>query len=102
MRIIAVDDEKLALDGCISAVKKAKPGIEVNGFQNGNAYFRVEAPRESYADGVFDESTNLVKFRNCCWFTNIDHGRRHEPLKLMTMAENLKHSKHKEIRRCKD
>lgn len=73
-----------------------------NGFQNGNAYFRVEAPRESYADGVFDESTNLVKFRNCCWFTNIDHGRRHQPLKLMTMAENFKHSKHKEIRGRKD
>ncbi|MBO4802712.1 MAG: adenine-specific methyltransferase EcoRI family protein [Bacteroidaceae bacterium] len=73
-----------------------------NGFQKGNAYFRVEAPRESYADGVFDESTNLVKFRNCCWFTNIDHGRRHQPLKLMTMAENFKHSKHKEIRGRKD
>nr|MCR5040297.1 adenine-specific methyltransferase EcoRI family protein [Bacteroidales bacterium] len=73
-----------------------------NGFQNGNAYFRVEVPRESYADGVFDESTNLVKFRNCCWFTNIDHGRRHQPLQLMTMSENLKHSKHKEIRGCKE
>ena len=73
-----------------------------NGFQKGNAYFRVEVPRESYADGVFDESTNLVKFRNCCWFTNIDHGRRHQPLKLMTMAENFKHSKHKEIRGRKD
>ncbi len=73
-----------------------------NGFQNGNAYFRVEAPRETYAEGVFDESTNLVKFRNCCWFTNIDHGRRHQPLKLMTMADNFKHSKHKEIRGRKD
>ena len=73
-----------------------------NGFQNGNAYFRVETPRESYAEGVFDESTNLVKFRNCCWFTNIEHGRRHQPLKLMTMAENFKHSKHKEIRGRKD
>ena len=73
-----------------------------NGFQNGNAYFRVEAPRVSYADGVFDESTNLVKFRNCCWYTNIDHGRRHQPLKLMTMAENYKHSKHKELRGRKD
>ncbi len=73
-----------------------------NGFQNGNAYFRVEAPRDSYADGVFDESTNLVKFRNCCWYTNIDHGRRHQPLQLMTMAENFKHSKHKEIRGRKD
>ena len=73
-----------------------------NGFQNGNAYFRVEAPRDSYAEGVYDESTSLVKFRNCCWFTNIDHGRRHQPLRLMTMAENFKHSKHKEIRGRKD
>lgn len=73
-----------------------------NGFQNGNAYFRIEIPRVSYADGVFDESTNLVKFRNCCWYTNIDHGRRHQPLKLMTMAENYKHSKHKELRGRKD
>jgi len=39
-----------------------------------------------------------VKFRNCCWFTNFDHGRRHQPLSLMTMADNLKFSKHKEIK----
>ncbi len=32
------------------------------------------------------------------WFTNIDHGRRHQPLPLMTMSENLKYSKHKEIK----
>ena len=69
-----------------------------NGFQNGNAYFRIDALRGIYADGVYDESTNLVKFRNCCWYTNIDHGRRHQPLQLMTMAENFKHSKHKELR----
>ena len=73
-----------------------------NGFQNGNAYFRVSAPRMGYADGVFDENTNLVKFRNCCWFTNIDHGRRHQPLKLMTMADNFKHSKHKDLRERKE
>ena len=72
-----------------------------NGFHNGNAFFRVEAPRGTYSSGVYDENTNLVKFRNCCWFTNIDHGRRHQPLKLMTMAENYKHSKHKEIRERK-
>jgi hypothetical protein len=28
------------------------------------------------------------------WFTNIEHGRRHQPLMLMTMAENKKFSKH--------
>ena len=32
------------------------------------------------------------------WFTNLDHGRRHRPLPLMAMEENLKYSKHKEIK----
>ena len=72
-----------------------------NGFQKGNAYFRVVNKRE-YSDGVYDAETGLVKFRNCCWYTNIDHGRRHRPLKLMTMTENFKHSKHKEIRERKE
>ena len=27
------------------------------------------------------------------WFTNLDHGRRHQPLKLMTTAENFKYNK---------
>ena len=33
-----------------------------------------------------------------CWYTNLDHGRRHQPLPLMSEAENVKFSKHKEIR----
>ncbi len=68
-----------------------------NGFHNGNAYFRPVGERE-YASGVKDDSTGLVKFRNCCWFTNLDHGRRHQPLLLMTMEENIMYSKHKDIR----
>ena len=68
-----------------------------NGFHNGNAYFRPVGERE-YASGVKDNSTGLVKFRNCCWFTNLDHGRRHQPLSLMTMEENIMYSKHKDIR----
>lgn len=32
------------------------------------------------------------------WFTNLDHGRRHLKLPLMTMDENLRFSKHKEIK----
>lgn len=69
------------------------------GFANGNAYFSipVDSGRE-FAAGVYDESTGLVKFRNVGWFTNLDHGRRHEDLPLMTMAENLKFSRHKEIK----
>jgi hypothetical protein len=32
------------------------------------------------------------------WYSNIDHGRRHQPLPLMTMQDNIKFSKHKEIK----
>ena len=37
------------------------------------------------------------KMGNTCWFTNIDHGRRHQPMYLMDIAGNLKHSNHKSI-----
>lgn len=40
---------------------------------------------------VYGRSTSI-------WLTNIDHGRRHQPLQLMTMADNLKFSSHKEVR----
>ena len=68
-----------------------------NGFKGGNAFFRVVEDRD-YALGVYDKTKGLVKFRNCCWFTNIDHGKRHQPLRLMTEAENIRFSKHKEIK----
>ena len=66
-------------------------------FPGGNAYFRPAIQNE-YAAGVYDETTNLVKFRNCIWLTNVDHGRRHAPLPLMTMEDNLRYSKHKELK----
>lgn len=44
---------------------------------------------------------DYTRLGNSCWFTNIDHGRRHRPLQLMTMEENFKHSKHKVIRENK-
>ncbi len=54
------------------------------GFHAGNAYFKIpnDAIKE-YANGVFNESTGLVKFRNCTWYTNIDHVKRHEELDLV-------------------
>lgn len=42
---------------------------------------------------------NKVKARaSGIWFTNIEHGKRHKPITLMTMDDNIKFSKHKEIR----
>ena len=55
--------------------------------------------------GVSSGSKTYVKLNgekqtmgNTCWFTNIDHGRRHQPLQLMTMSDNIKYSKHKEVK----
>lgn len=41
---------------------------------------------------------NYTRLGNSCWFTNIDHGRRHQELEMMTYADNLKFSKHKVVR----
>lgn len=42
------------------------------GFNAGNAYFAISnSDTGRFANGVFDEKTGLVKFRNCTWFTNL-------------------------------
>ena len=40
----------------------------------------------------------MIRVSGVVWFTNIEHGRRHTPLKLMTKAENIKYSKHKVVK----
>ena len=53
---------------------------------------------EARIDG---DGNRIVSTNNCLWLTNIEHGRRHQPLKLMTMEENIKYSKHKQIKDLK-
>ncbi len=48
--------------------------------------------------GEIREGRYYQKVVGVRWYTTIDHGRRHQPLPLMTMDENLKYSKHKEIK----
>jgi hypothetical protein len=101
---IVESDKQFVLIGNMNAItyKEVFPLIKSdrlwlgNGFQSGNAFFRPMSERD-YATGVYDDTTNLVKFRNVVWFTNLDHGRRHQPLALMTQADNKKFSKHKEV-----
>ena len=70
------------------AYKEIFPLIQDNkmwlgyGFQGGNAYFATPFPPESYARGVYDPETGLVKFRNVTWYTNLDISKRHEDLVL--------------------
>lgn len=67
---------------------------------SGDREFRVPASYPLTAAGfrVDDDGTKYIRVKGVRWFTNIDHGRRHEPLQLMTMADNNKFSKHKEVR----
>lgn len=82
-------------------IKEDKVWLGVTNFNKG-MYFQV--PDDFvYADSYkFERVQNGVKVNRVpgvCWYTNLDHGRRHQPLALMTMDDNLKFSKHKEIRR---
>ena len=54
-------------------------------FQSGNAYFYIPegVDTSQYAKGVYDPETRRVKFRNCCWYTNLDFRLRHEIMILV-------------------
>ena len=52
---------------------------------------RAKAARMGYVG-------SYTRLGNACWYTNVEHGRRHQPLGLMTAADNLRFSRHREIR----
>jgi len=58
----------------------------------------LEANQKFVRSKGFNPEDNFIKVPGVCWFTNLDHGRRHEPLQLMTMKDNIRYGKHKEIR----
>lgn len=71
-----------------------------NGMGRWISGFIVPASYDLYwSEARIDENWDrIVATNNCLWLTNIDHGKRHQPLPLMTMEDNLKYSKHKEIK----
>lgn len=48
---------------------------------------------EAAGCGVDDDGKKFIRFNCVRWFENIDHGLRHQPLLLDTMAHNLKFNK---------
>ena len=57
-----------------------------------------EYPLEAAGWRVDEKGNHFIRVIGVRWFTNLEHGRRHRPLRLMTMADNIKFSKHKEVR----
>ena len=66
----------------------------------GDREFMVPKTYATHSSSLrIDEKGNkFIRVPGVHWFTNIDHGRRHEPLPLMTMEDNILYSKHKEIK----
>ncbi len=67
---------------------------------SGDREFRVpdSYPLEAAGFRIDDNGKKYIRVKGVRWFTNIEHGRRHQPLSLMTKEDNLKFSKHKEVR----
>jgi hypothetical protein len=107
-------NKKFVIIGSMNAItyKEIFPLIKQNKMWLGNKtssqQMFLEAPKE-YTERVMANrpqgmwwriinGKTLIGIHTALWFTNLDHGRRHQPLPLMTMEENLKYSKHKEIK----
>jgi hypothetical protein len=102
-------NKKFIIIGNMNAItyKEVFPKIKENelwlGATNFNTgmYFKVPESFTYTETYKFERERNGEKVNRVpgvCWFTNLDHGRRHQPLPLMSIAENLKYSKHKEIK----
>lgn len=68
------------------------------GVNNGPKVYQAPVTYEQKNIYVGTDGKKYAKMGNTGWFTNLDHGRRHQPLPLMTTEDNLKFSKHKEIK----
>jgi hypothetical protein len=102
-------NKKFAVIGNMNAItyKETFPIIQRNemwlGATNFNVgmYFSVPpgfvyAPTYKFERTQNGQAVNRVP--GVCWYTSLEHGLRHQPISLMTMEDNLKYSKHKEVR----
>jgi len=73
-------------------VKDNKMWLGCTNFNVG-MFFEVPAHWKHFHHIDKETGRKIARVASSCWYTNLDHGRRHQPLSLMTMAENLKFSK---------
>ena len=67
---------------------------------SGDREFRVPStyPLNAASCREDEHGNRFIRVKGVRWFTNIDHGRRHKPLSLMPMSDNIRYSKHKEVK----
>lgn len=98
---------KFSIIGNVNAItyKTVFPLIKNNevwlgeSIHSGDREFKVPASYPLNAAGSRTDSygNKYIRVKGVRWFTNINHGRRHQPLSLMTKDDNFKFSKHDEV-----
>jgi len=101
-------NKKFLIIGNINAItyKEVFPLIKDNKIWLGTGMgrwisgFIVPESYELYgSEARIDEDGNrIIATNNCLWLTNLDHGKRHQPLPLMTMSDNIKFSTHNKVK----
>ena len=104
---LAEDGKKFLVIGNVQALtyKEIFPLVKANKvwlgatIHSGDREFRVPEHYPLAAAGyrVDEKGVKYIRVKGVRWYTNLDHGRRHQKLPLMTMEDNLRYSKHKEI-----
>jgi hypothetical protein len=102
-------NKQFLLIGNINAIKYKDlfPSIQENKIWLGTTNFNKGMYFKVPSDFIYSDTYKFEREHNgekvnrvpgVCWFTNLDHGRRHQPMPLMSMVDHLKFSKHKEIK----
>ena len=101
-------EKKFLIIGNMNAItyKEVFPLIKANkmwlgeSIHSGDREFGVpkEYPLNAAGWRIDENGNHYIRVKGVRWFTNLEHGRRHQPLQLMTMADNIKFSRHKELR----
>lgn len=101
-------NKKFVIIGNMNAItyKEVFPKIKENklwlgpSIRSGDREFQVPDDYPITAAGwrIDEKGRKFLRIKGVRWFTNLDHGRRHQPLPLMKLEENLKYSKHKEVK----
>ena len=100
---IIVGKKQFVIIGNVNAItyKEVFPLLKDNkvwlgySIHSGDRKFNVpdDYPLEAAGCGIDEDGRKYIRVKGVRWFTNIDHGGRHEPLMLDTMAHNLKFNK---------
>ncbi len=104
-----MDSEKqFAIIGNVNSItyKEVFPLLKSNkiwlgmSIHSGDREFEVPQsyPLKAAGSRIDENGNKFIRVKGVRWYTNIEHGRRHQKLQLMTMADNIKHNKHNDIK----